>query len=1271
MRPFRLVSALLARIAALAALVVAIPALAAPGDTDLIVKTHIANARNEANAIIVQPDGKYLTAGYARFGTLQFTVTRYNANGTIDTAFGDNGTLLEPIGSGDSIATAVALQADGKIVVAGYVTTNIDKFAIARFDSTGHLDTSFGGGGAATPVGAGNARGNAIAVQGDGKILVAGFAMSGGHKVFAIARYTTGAALDGTFGSGGIVLTPIGGGDAEALSMVVQGDGKIVVGGTAAGAGRVARYTAGGTLDATFGGTGIVTPAGFGFAYSLAMQPDGKVIVGGTSNTNAQFIVGRLTSTGAMDTAFASGGTFSASYANGGSARGLVVQSDGKIVAGGQAHTQVDTATGIVRLTSTGALDATFGSGGVVQFNASGEDLIRGMAITPDGRYVLAGATFPPTMATIPGDELIERFTSAGAPDTAFNGSGFRETDLGSSPAFAKASAIQSDGKIVVAGYVEYEQSTLANTLVLARYNADGSLDAGFGTGGLVLPAGTTRANAVAIQGDGKIVTAGFNRTGSGQTVFQVVRFNVNGSLDTSFNGSGIVTQAINAVDDEATSIAIQGDGKIVVGGMTKPASFYDSAFMRFLSTGALDTAFGSGGIATVAMSTGSDHVSSIALQADGKIVGAGSAAVAGGNDAFGVLRLMPNGTVDGTFGTGGFTTTSVTSFFSDGFAVAVQADGKIVVGGLTFNGSTDDFAVVRYNANGTLDGTFGTGGKTVTDMGNHNRIFALQLLGDGKIAVAGEWAGAFAAGLYTTSGTLDTTFGTGGTVFLPVNFNAGADHAWSLSIQGDGKWVLAGDGSGLFAWARILGENGGTVTKANPAVGIASSANPSNAGQAVTFTATVSGSAGTPTGTVGFLDGSTAIAGCSAVGLSAASATCTTSALLAGSHSITASYSGDAAYNAAGSAPLGQAVQSAGPGALALSRASIDFGGESMGTSSPPQSITVTNTSGTTVSISGIAASSQFAQSSDCSSLAPGGSCTISVTFDPAPAAGALNSTVAVSGTVTVSSNAPGSPNGASLAGTAEKSLVTHYYRSILRRAPDSGGKAFWQGEAARVASLGADVNETWYAMALVFYGSGEYAAFGRDDAGFVTDLYNTFFNRAPDADGLAFWTGQIASGMPRGVVLVSFMFSAEFQNFSHAIFGNTAVRAEINTVVDFYRGILARLPDDGGFNFWLPKFRTAQCQGGDAVYAQVNSISQAFLGSAEYAQRNRSNAQYVDDMYDTFLRRGGDLDGVKFWIGQLDSSAQSRDQVRQAFVNSPEFNARVQAIVNQGCVQ
>jgi len=360
--------------------------------------------------------------------------------------------------------------------------------------------------------------------------------------------------------------------------------------------------------------------------------------------------------------------------------------------------------------------------------------------------------------------------------------------------------------------------------------------------------------------------------------------------------------------------------------------------------------------------------------------------------------------------------------------------------------------------------------------------------------------------------------------------------------------------------------------------------------------------------------------------------------------------------------------VTAAATPTLTAAPASLDFGGQSMATTSPGRTVKLTNISNTAVTVSGITTdSAPFAQASACGTLVPGDSCTVTVTFSPPVAAGALLSSVPASANLSVSSTAPLLQ--VPLAGSGEKSLVAHYYRSVLRRAPDVGGKAYWEGEATRVVGLGADVNEVWYTMATAFYFSAEYASLGRDDAGFVTDLYNTFFNRAPDAGGLSYWTGQIAAGLPRQIVLVGFMFSPEFTGFSQGIFGTPATRKEINTVVDFYRGLLARMPDDTGFMNWVTQFRTAQCQGAAAVGATANSISSSFINSAEYASRARNNPQFVGDLYNAILRRGGDLGGVQFWITQLDTGV-SRDSVRAQFLATAEFTARVDAIVAQGCL-
>jgi len=222
------------------------------------------------------------------------------------------------------------------------------------------------------------------------------------------------------------------------------------------------------------------------------------------------------------------------------------------------------------------------------------------------------------------------------------------------------------------------------------------------------------------------------------------------------------------------------------------------------------------------------------------------------------------------------------------------------------------------------------------------------------------------------------------------------------------------------------------------------------------------------------------------------------------------------------------------------------------------------------------------------------------------------------------------------------------------------------------RTQALGIDVKEAFMVMAGAFFTSSEYLARQRNNTDYITDLYNTFFNRAPDSGGLAYWSGMLAgtTALSRGVVMNSFMFSPEFAAYMANLPGNAVSRPEVYASVDFYRGVLGRLPDNGGFDYWLNKFQTAQCGGAGPVYNSIDAMSSGFAASPEYTARSRSDADYVSDLYYAFLRRGADQTGFAYWVSQLTSKVQSRDQLRKAFISSPEFTARVNAIIAAGCV-
>lgn len=249
-------------------------------------------------------------------------------------------------------------------------------------------------------------------------------------------------------------------------------------------------------------------------------------------------------------------------------------------------------------------------------------------------------------------------------------------------------------------------------------------------------------------------------------------------------------------------------------------------------------------------------------------------------------------------------------------------------------------------------------------------------------------------------------------------------------------------------------------------------------------------------------------------------------------------------------------------------------------------------------------------------------------------------------------------------------QALISQYYQSILGRTADAGGSAYWAAEISRLQGLGVDVSEAFRVMAGQFFTSSEYVARNTSSSQYVTDIYRTFFNRTPDSAGLSYWTGQLVSGLPRSVVLFSFVFSNEFTAYMKNLYASAGARGEVDVVVDFYRGFLNRLPDSDGFTYWLKRFRVAQCQGAAAVNAEVEAISGQFASSSEYAGRNRTHSDYVADLYYGFLRRGGDLAGFNYWVNQLDSGAQTKTQARRSFLQSPEFQGRVQQIIAQGCL-
>jgi uncharacterized delta-60 repeat protein len=377
-------------------------------------------------------------------------------------------------------------------------------------------------------------------------------------------------------------------------------------------------------------------------------------------------------------------------------------------------------------------LDPSFGTGGKVITNFGGDnDFAHSVVIQPDGKIVAAG-----TATLSRGIEFaLARYNSDGTLDTTFGIGGTVTTDF-SVTDVAFSVALQTDGKIVAAGVTHIDG---INNIALARYNSDGTLDASFGTGGRVTTnfAGVGAvAFSVAVQPDGKVVVAGWANIAGGAD-FALARYNSDGTLDASFGTGGKVTT--NFADSQGSSlasvfsIAVQPDGKIIAAGDAKLDGGYDFALARYNSNGTLDAGFGAGGRVITDFAGSDDGAEGVALQPDGKIVAAGFAR----SFDFGLARYNSNGTLDASFGTGGKVTTDFAGSNDASFSVAVQLDGKIVAAGYAATSQFLDFALARYNSDGTLDSSFG---KVTTDFaGDQDQAFAVAVQPDGKIVVAGD----------------------------------------------------------------------------------------------------------------------------------------------------------------------------------------------------------------------------------------------------------------------------------------------------------------------------------------------------------------------------------------------------------------------------------------------------------------------------------------------------------------------------------------------------
>ena len=395
---------------------------------------------------------------------------------------------------------------------------------------------------------------------------------------------------------------------------------------------------------------------------------------------------------------------------------------------------------------------------------------------------------------------LAARVVMAGDLDSSFDQDGIATTSIGEFSDFAWGAAIDRNAKIVVAGSTyngnDYD-------FALTRFNRDGSVDQNFGNAGKVTTdlGDNNEIKKVAIQSDGKILAVGSTYNGNNLDV-ALVRYNPDGTLDTSFDGDGKLTFSFGNSDDISTDVILQQDGKIIVSGYSLISNRPHHAIARINPNGSFDTAFNGSGKVT----TDYGYSNSLAIQGDGKLVVAGSNFL-DGTYSIALARYNTNGSLDTSFGVAGKVRTSLAGDSSGASSVAVLRDGKLIVAGEVSRPEGDDLALVRYNMDGSLDTSFGSGGYLTSDAwGPADQITDMLVQIDGKILISGfgsqTTANDFSLVRYEANGLLDTSFGTQGYVHTDIAGNSD-DRARGIALQLDGRIVLAGTSLGNFAVTR------------------------------------------------------------------------------------------------------------------------------------------------------------------------------------------------------------------------------------------------------------------------------------------------------------------------------------------------------------------------------------------------------------------------------------------------------------------------------------
>ena len=761
-----------------------------------------------------------------------------------DSTFGNNGKVVENTSASPVDIVDALLQPDGKtLTLAASEYNAINRTVLIRHNTDGTPDASFSGNGVADSLIIPSANCNPLAMrlQPDGKILVCG---DTGYypKKGIVMRYNADGSLDASFGTAGILYLPTFTLNGVSFSLPDVNDLAILSGGKIMllctrdypnNDFVLIRLNSNGTTDNGFGTNGIaaITPQGLPYynpAYThIAVQTDGKYIVGGNFNGFGHLLV-RANSTGTLDNSY---GTNGYSVLSGGAGlMDMILQSDNKVVVSGPESYTYRTYTTVLRVTTAGSLDASFGNGGKqfiyasgtgfttikpqLYLQADGKILIGGMAKNSAGNFTIAAA----------------RLTTAGALDTGFDGDGVALLQVNGFGSYGFAPLQQADGKIVITGYA---RSNDIQSVTIGRFTVAGQTDATLNATSAViqLNSGPNEESGINLHvqpADQKIVSVR-ERSNAFDYDLCVSRHLPNGQPDTNFGANGKVYLDLPGYYYEVYS-GISADGKItVIPDFADYTTYGSLAVFRLKPNGQPDSSFGQNGkriFKSRSTDTIINFLSHAVVQPDGKTLMAvyqGEGILQPNNqpDSFFIIRLNNDGSFDNSFNGNG------KKYIPNGGGsthISGQPDGKVITANVNYASSGTGYStyISRLNANGSTDATFNNGVAKELSF----EVIKVTLQPDGKILTPSYQS---KIARLNSNGSYDSTFGTGGIVDATnyFRFSGGDDHIYDIRIDSN-HIVVAGrvydSITGIHLFKVVAFKTNGSVDSAFGQSGVATS---------------------------------------------------------------------------------------------------------------------------------------------------------------------------------------------------------------------------------------------------------------------------------------------------------------------------------------------------------------------------------------------------------------------------------------------------------------